>query len=96
MNGLQKRKGRSLLLHAHAELGDTMLYFAVALVAVAALIAFVHLREARGKSLKPVVRWLIAAVVLVGSVATTAQVYRIGDSGAKAAWSTQSAQGSPT
>jgi uncharacterized membrane protein len=93
---LAKRRGRSQLLHAHTHLGDTMLYFSIALVAAAALIAFVHLREARGKSLKPIARWLIAAVVVIASVATTVQVYRIGDSGAKATWSKQSAVGSPT
>jgi hypothetical protein len=92
---LAKRKGRSQLLHAHTALGDTMAYFSVALVAAAALIAFVHLREARGKTLKPIARWLIAAVVVIASVATTAQVYRIGDSGAKATWAKQSAVGSP-
>jgi ABC-type branched-subunit amino acid transport system permease subunit len=83
---LAKRNGRSPLLHTHTELGDTMAYFSIALVAAAALIAFVHLREARGKSLKPIARWLIAAVVVIASVATTVQVYRIGDSGAKATW----------
>ena len=51
---LAKRKGRSPLLHAHTELGDTMAYFSIALVAAAALIAFVHLREARGNTVKPV------------------------------------------
>jgi len=93
---LAKRKGRSPLLHAHTELGDTMAYFSIALVAAAALIAFIHLREARGKSVKPIARWLIAAIVVVASVATTVQVYRIGDSGAKATWSKQSAVGSST
>jgi ABC-type branched-subunit amino acid transport system permease subunit len=91
---LEKRKGRSPLLHAHTELGDTMVYFSIALMAAAVLIAYVHLREARGKSVKPVARWLIAAVVVIASVATTVQVYRIGDSGAKATWSKQSAVGS--
>lgn len=93
---LAKQKGRSPLLHAHTELGDTMAYFSIALVAAAALIAFAHLRETRGKSLKPIARWLIAAVVVIASVATTVQVYRIGDSGAKATWSTQSAVRSST
>ncbi len=83
---LAKRNGRSPLLHAHTELGDTMSYFSIALVAAAALIGFVHFREVRGRSLKPIARWLIAAVVVIASVATTAQVYRIGDSGAKATW----------
>lgn len=93
---LEKRTGRSPLLHAHTELGDTMVYFSIALVAAAALIAFVHLREARGKSVKPIARWLITAVVVIASVATTVQVYRIGDSGAQATWSKQSAVGSST
>jgi ABC-type branched-subunit amino acid transport system permease subunit len=84
---LEKRNGRSPVLHAHTELGDTMAYFSIALVVAAALIAFVHFREARGKSVKPVARWLIAAIVVIASVATTVQVYRIGDSGAKATWS---------
>ncbi|AGB26810.1 hypothetical protein Mycsm_06690 (plasmid) [Mycobacterium sp. JS623] len=84
---LAKRKARSPLLHAHTHLGDTMAYFSIALVAAAVLIVFVHLREGRGKSLKPVARWLIAAVVVIASIATTVQVYRIGDSGAKATWS---------
>jgi ABC-type branched-subunit amino acid transport system permease subunit len=93
---LAKRKGRSPLLHAHTELGDTMAYFSIALVAAAALIAFAHLREARGNTVKPIARWLIAAVVIIASTATTVQVYRIGDSGAKASWSKQSAVGSST
>ena len=88
---LAKREGRSPLLHAHTELGDTMAYFAIALLAAAALIAFVHLREARGRSVKPIARYLIAAVAIIASVATTVQVYRIGDSGARASWGKQSA-----
>jgi hypothetical protein len=78
------------LLHAHTELGDTMVYFAIALTAAAILLAVFHFREARGRSVKPLARWLIAGVVIVTSVATTVQVYRIGDSGAKATWGEQS------
>jgi ABC-type branched-subunit amino acid transport system permease subunit len=83
---LEKRQGRSPVLHAHTELGDTMLYFAAALVVAAALLVFIHVREARGKSMKPVAQWAVAALVIVASLATTVQVYRIGDSGAKATW----------
>jgi hypothetical protein len=93
---LEKVKGRSPLLHAHTKLGDTMLYFAIALTAAAVLLAVVHLREARGKSVKPVARWLIAVVVILASVATTIQVYRIGDSGAKATWGQSSVAGPAT
>jgi VanZ family protein len=83
---LEKREGRSPVLHAHTELGDTMLYFSVALVVAAALLAFIHIQELREKSVKPVAQWVIAAVVIIACLATTVQVYRIGDSGAKATW----------
>ncbi len=88
---LENREGGSALLHAHTELGDTMVYFSIALVAAAALVALVHLREIRGKSVKSVARWMIAAVVVIASLATTVQVYRIGDSGARATWADEQA-----
>jgi ABC-type branched-subunit amino acid transport system permease subunit len=83
---LQTREGRSPLLHAHTELGDTMLYFSIALVAAAALLAVSHVRETHGQSVRPVAQWIIAALVIIASVSTTVQVYRIGESGAKATW----------
>jgi hypothetical protein len=84
---LEHQIGRSPLLHAHTELGDTMIYFSVALVVAAALLVAVHLREARGQSVTSVLSWVLAAIVVVIAVGTTVQVYRIGDSGAKATWS---------
>jgi uncharacterized membrane protein len=83
---LENRSGRSALVRAHTELGDTMIYFSVALVVAAVLLAFVHIRESRGRSVNTVVLWCIAVVVIVASAATTVQVYQIGDSGAKAVW----------
>jgi ABC-type branched-subunit amino acid transport system permease subunit len=52
---LENRSGRSPLLRAHTEPGDTMIYFSVALVAAAVLLAFVHIRESRGRSMNTVV-----------------------------------------
>jgi uncharacterized membrane protein len=83
---LAHRSRRTALLHTHAELGDTMLYFSLGLLAAAALLAFVHLRENRRRPLKPTIRWAIVAVVVMASAATAVQVYRIGDSGARSAW----------
>ncbi len=82
---LEHKVGESPAVEAHAELGDTMLYFAIALLIAAALLTFLHLRESRG-SVNTVVAVVIAAVVVLASVATTVQVYRIGDSGARASW----------
>jgi hypothetical protein len=83
---LERRSGRTPLLYAHTELGDTMIYFSLALVAAAVLLAFVHIRESRGQSMGHFAVWTIAAVVIAVGVATTVQVYRIGDSGAKSVW----------
>jgi hypothetical protein len=84
---LEHQIGRSPLLHAHTQLGDTMIYFAIALLIAAVLNVVIHVREVRGKAVKPVATWIVAVVVVVLSVATAVQVYRIGDSGAKATWS---------
>ncbi|BDX33550.1 hypothetical protein TUM20985_40970 [Mycobacterium antarcticum] len=84
---LEDKVGRSPLLHEHTELGDTMVYFAIAMLVAAALLAAIHVLEVRGKSVKPVASWIVAVIVVVLSIATTVQVYRIGDSGAAATWS---------
>lgn len=59
-------------------------YFAIAMLIAAALLAVIHVREVRGKSVKPVASWIVAVIVVILSVATSVQVYRIGDSGAAA------------
>ena len=82
---LEHRVGESPAVETHAALGDTMLYFSIALLVAAALLTFLHVRESRG-SVNTVVAVAIAAVVVLASVATTVQVYRIGDSGARSAW----------
>lgn len=83
---LEHQVGRSPQLHEHTELGDTMLYFAIALLVAAAVLAAVHVREVRGHTVTRVASGIVAAVVIVISVATAVQVYRIGDSGARATW----------
>ena len=60
----------------------------------AALLAFVHLRESRQRPLKSAITWVVAAVVILASAATTVQVYRIGDSGARSAWGDKVAESS--
>lgn len=83
---LEHQTERTPLLHEHAELGDTMVYFAIALLIGAALLAVVHVRESRERPFTPALTWAIAALVIIASVATTVQVVRIGDSGARSAW----------
>ena len=84
---LEHHVARTPLLHTHAELGDTMIFFAGGLLVAAVLIAVVHLRTGRGKPVSTVLNAVVAVVVLVAGIGTIVQVYRIGDSGAKATWS---------
>lgn len=69
----------------HAELGDTAIYIAIGLLVVAIAIAILHLRErtANAAALTLVVAVLTVVVGVLGCI----QLYRIGDSGAKAVWS---------
>ena len=88
---LEEKVGRSAQLHAHTELGDTMIYFSVALLVAALFLAVMHVLEVRGRSVRPVATWTVAVIVVVLCAATAVQVYRIGDSGARATWGDQMA-----
>lgn len=83
---LEHKVGKSPPLHIHSHLGDTMIYFALALVVAALLLAVMHVRQHRGMPLTRVVSMVVVAFVLISSVATMVQVYRIGDSGARVSW----------
>lgn len=83
---LEHRVGETPLVQTHAELGETMVYFSLALVVSAALLALMHFREHRGKAMSTAASAVAAVVVLVAGIATIVQVYRIGDSGAQATW----------
>ncbi|MBS1692783.1 MAG: hypothetical protein JST91_11235 [Actinobacteria bacterium] len=83
---LEHRVGETPALAAHAALGDTMLYFSIAVLVAAVGLVVVHLRRERGRPLPRVLAGAVSALVIVAAVAATVQVYRIGDSGAQSAW----------
>lgn len=102
---LEHRIAPTPLVRTHAELGDTMLPWAVGLAVVAVLVAALHQWSRRaerrvaetGSGADPAARRprgglltatlaVVAVVVAAGSVVT---VYRVGDSGARAAWTGQ-------
>ena len=78
---LEHRIGESPAVETHAELGDTMLFFAAALLVAAALVVLLHLRD-----FPTAATAVIAALVITVGVATVVQVVRIGESGAQATW----------
>lgn len=77
---------KSDLVEKHADLGDTMLYFSLALLVAAILLVIAHVRAGRGRPLSTVLSGVIAAFVVIAGVATVAQVFRIGHSGAESVW----------
>lgn len=79
------------LIRRHAQLGGTLLPWAIAIFAVAALVWLIGLRYGlswrRGAAALPVWVTAIVAVAAIGvSVGGVVQLYRIGDSGAQAEW----------
>ncbi|MBD0324102.1 MAG: hypothetical protein ICV72_12060 [Aldersonia sp.] len=83
---LQERLGGGgPAVQTHAELGDTAIWFVVALFVVSLGIAAVYLRERRAGSATALVAVVAALAIGVG-IANGVQIYRIGDSGAKAVW----------
>ena len=75
----------------HAELGDQLIWFAIPLLVLSAALVWLDRRARAGKpaigpSALPTV---LAVLAVVAGLATTVQVYRVGDSGARAAWGDQ-------
>ncbi|MFF2113509.1 hypothetical protein [Rhodococcus koreensis] len=83
---LQKHLDRSATAHTHTEQGDTMIYCSATLLLVALAIAAVHLREHKTDPSRPLTL-LVAVLALVVAAGSIDQVYRIGESGSRAAWS---------
>jgi glucan phosphoethanolaminetransferase (alkaline phosphatase superfamily) len=73
-------------VRVHAELGETMIYFVACLMAALILLAAVHIRQARGRTVRLALHAVVGVLVIAAAVATLVQTYRIGDSGARAAW----------
>ena len=74
------------ILNTHADRGSWMIYFSIALLVVAVVLALVHRREGRTTQPGSVVRMLVAVVAIAVGVASIIQVVRIGDSGAQSVW----------
>jgi len=80
--GLQDRLPPSDLIQRHAELGDQLLWFAIGLTVFSAVLVWIGQREGMAKGLV-----IGAAVLTIGFAAVSGvQVVRIGDAGARAAW----------
>jgi ABC-type branched-subunit amino acid transport system permease subunit len=78
--------GSSPAIETHETLGETLAYFVAALAFAVILLTALHVRKARGHAVKSAVQAVIAVLVIGAAAATLFQTYRVGESGARAAW----------
>lgn len=81
------RPNPTAILQEHAELGDTMIYFAVALLVVALALVALRVAERRDNTRRVLYKAIVTVVAVLVGVASMVQVYRVGDAGAKSVWS---------
>lgn len=84
---LEHRINETDILRSHTALGDTMPYFSLALLLGVALLVVVHVRDSRQRPLPTIVLVTFTALTIIVSIAAVVQVYRVGDSGSRSAWS---------
>jgi uncharacterized membrane protein len=72
----------------HAELGDQLLWFAIPLLVVAVAMVVVD-RGVADIAVRRPLSGLVSVVAVLAAVAAGVQVYRVGESGARAAWGDQ-------
>ena len=81
---LEKRVGDP---GSHAQLGDQLIWFALPLLLLSAGLVWLEWRRARQPEPgSPTLVRVVAGLAVVAALATAVQVYRVGDSGARAAW----------
>jgi hypothetical protein len=85
---LESKVGASPAVNQHAQLGDTLVYMEAALAATVIVLAGVHVRQARAGTVKFALHAVVGVLVIAAAVATLVQTYRVGESGARAAWGT--------
>ncbi|MCW2661034.1 MAG: hypothetical protein JWP83_2186 [Mycobacterium sp.] len=83
---LAARVGPSPALTTHEQFGETLVYIMAGLLVSVMLLSAVHIRQARGRSVKFALHSVVGVLVIAAAVATLVQSYRVGESGARAAW----------
>ncbi|MGK2880778.1 MAG: DUF2231 domain-containing protein [Mycobacterium sp.] len=74
------------ILQEHASRGEWMIYFSIAMLVVAAVLAAMQWAEGRSRSPGRAVTIAVAVVAVLVGVSSIVTVVRIGDSGAHAVW----------
>jgi hypothetical protein len=80
------RRNPDPILREHAQRGDTMIYFSLALLVVAIALVVLQFAERRADKARRVTNIIVAVVVLGVGISSMIQIYRIGDAGAQSVW----------
>lgn len=71
----------------HAELGETLVWLALALTVLALALVLLERRRSAGRATGPAfLPPAVAVLAVVVALGTAVQVYRVGDTGARAVW----------
>jgi len=74
------------VLQEHAERGDLVIYFSVALVVVAITLVWLRAVERRPEKARTAVRIGIGVLALAVGISSMIQLYRVGDKGSQSVW----------
>ena len=86
---LESRVPQSATLRQHTELGDSAIFYALPIAALALVVWWL---QRRSRAMSTVVTGVVAVLSVAVGAAGVYGIYRIGDSGAKAAWSSSVGQ----
>ncbi len=74
------------ILREHAARGSVMIYFSVALLAVAIALVVLRVIERRSDERHVATHIIVAIIVLAVGISSMVQIYRVGDAGARSVW----------
>ncbi len=80
------RANATPILREHAARGSVMIYFAVALLAVAIVLVVLRVVERRSDKRRLITNIVVAIIVLAVGISSMIQIYRVGDAGAQSVW----------
>lgn len=81
-----RERDPSVILQTHAERGEWMTYFSMALLLTAVALAVMHWLDGRSDRRHLAANVAVALVILAVGISSIITVVRIGDSGARAVW----------
>jgi uncharacterized membrane protein len=84
-----RERRHSAILNTHAGRGGWMIYFSIAMLVVAVILALVHWRESRSAKPGMTTNVVVAILAIAVGVASIVQVVRIGDAGARSVWANE-------